>query len=93
MVEVEQKDRRRGRKSYAEQIASTSDDRWAEWTLSLLIYLKTPRSWSELRAWRERRGFSGCRLRHMIAWLDMEGLVECEGRGELVVWRLKGARR
>ena len=47
------------------------DPHWEEWSEPVRQFLRTPRSWPELKEWH--KGVMGpARLRHCLAWLESE---------------------
>jgi hypothetical protein len=64
---------------------------WAEWTLPLQEFLKEPRDWAELEAWRRGQSpfVSGFRLRNMLAWLEDRHRARSDLRDGEIVWMME----
>jgi hypothetical protein len=81
--EITEERRRKEGSVYNHDIPPTGDPRWAEWCKPLLEFLETPRSHAELDAWEKENKIRKFLLPHMLAWLDLKGLVTYERK----TWR------
>jgi hypothetical protein len=68
------------------RVPAVTDMRWHAWAEPLHTFLCQPRDWDLLRAWGRANQRSEDFVRHMLAWLEIEGRASSVYRDGVLYW-------